>query len=130
MKHILSFNEFLNENLISKLKSAELEWTVDGSCGMFASTFSEIVPKSNVIGILDKKYKPNPTIQHYFIELGGKYFDGEGEKTLKNFEKKYGGVAVKINDEGYEFGKEESDYSDLPEWGLDTNIKQEIEKYI
>ena len=122
-----NFNQFINENLNSKLKSAKLEWTVDGACGMFASTFKEVNSKVTIMGILDMKYKPKPTIQHYFLELDGKYFDGEGAKSLKDFEKKYNGIAVKINDEGFEFGKDENDYSDLPEWGIDNNIKKSIE---
>jgi hypothetical protein len=122
------FNEFINENLISKLKSAKLEWTVDGACGVFAASFNETFPKSNVMGILDKTYGPKPTIQHYFIELNGKYFDGEGEKSLTDFERKYGGISVRINNKGFEFGKEENDYSDLPDWGSDISMKREIEK--
>jgi len=122
------FNEFINEDISSKIKSTNLEWTVDGACGIFAYTFKEVFPKVNIMGILDKKYKPKPTMQHYFIEMNGKYFDGEGEKTIKEFENQYGGTAIKVDDDGFEKGKTDNDYSDLPDFGSDKAIKKSIEK--
>jgi hypothetical protein len=122
------FKEYINEDINSKIKSSNLGWTVDGGCGIFAYTFKEVFPKANIMGILDKKYKPKPTMQHYFIEMDGKYFDGEGEKTIKEFESQYKGIAIKVDNDGFEKGKDEDDYSDLPDWGSDNSIKKSIEK--
>jgi hypothetical protein len=126
MKHIKTFESFLFESINQSLLRANLTWTIDGSCGLFASTFAKLFPNASVYGILDKSYKPKPTMQHYFVELNGEYFDGGGTKSLATFEKTYGGTAVKVNQDGLEAGKSEDSYSDLPEWGEDPLIAKAL----
>jgi hypothetical protein len=123
------FNEFLKENLFaSKISKWHLENSVDGECGIFAATYKKLNPKSEVFGILDISYKPKPTIQHYFIKDKNLYFDGSGVKTIKDFENLYNGIAIKVNNEGYEEGKTEDEYSDLPDFGFDTRYEKIMKK--
>jgi hypothetical protein len=123
MKYVKTFESFTDN-------SGTLAWTVDGYCGAYAATYKALHPESQLWGILDKTYKPSPTIQHYFIEDDGKFFDGAGKKSLKDFEKKYRGMAVKIEDSGFEKGKSEDDYTDLPEWGVDKTIEKALKNEI
>lgn len=129
MSTFKKYNEFLiEESISSKLSKWHLENSVDGQCGIFAYTYKKLNPKSEIFGILDLSYKPKPTIQHYFIKDGNEFFDGSGIKTLKEFKKQYRGTSIKVNDSGVEDGKDEDDYSDLPDFGFDNQYAQIMNK--
>ena len=77
---------------------------------------------------LKERFTPSESDKQIARKFGKEFFDGSGIKTLKEFEKQYRGTSIKVNDSGVEDGKDEDDYSDLPDFGFDNQYAQIMNK--
>lgn len=141
MKNLPTYREFLNEGNLPEdiekiLKTKYVRNNmVYGLCGAFAATMVDKFPELKVFGIVDYEYgkeegtnNKKPTIQHYVLRSGQIYFDGHGIKSKEAFEKIFKGVMEPIDAEtGLPKGKKETDFIDLPDYGIYPDMFRSIE---